>query len=108
MASGGAQPKRRGTYAEYAVRNYLQRHGWIVVRAYASEGPWDLLALQKGHAPMMVQVKSGASYKGRASDMAPEERRRLKAVAAASGAVPVLVTYRADNRGMRSAIWTAL
>ena len=45
-----AKPKRRinsyktGRDFEYKIRDYLKERGWIVKRAYASKGIFDLLA----------------------------------------------------------------
>jgi len=76
---------------EYLVRDDLRSRGYTVIRAYASKGPWDLLAMRpgsKGTEVLMVQVKAGLKPYAR-----PTERAALLLMAGKAGALPVLAGY---------------
>lgn len=62
----GSYAKKRGTRAEYAVRDTFRSLGWAVVRSGGSLGPVDLVCI-KGGKLMLVQVKrnvGGSIYLG--------------------------------------------
>lgn len=86
-------PNRRyqkGARAEYIVRGALQAEGWLVMRAYASKGAFDLLAVapaSKGPRVALVEVKSHLGY------MPPGDRRALAALALEYDAEPVYAHY---------------
>ena len=80
-----------GTRRERQVRDYLMDRDWIVFRPGASLGVADLVALQEGQRPMLVQVKG--SDRGPYADFRPAERTRLKATAKLCGAVAVLAWW---------------
>lgn len=50
----------RGTKRERAVRDWLLKRDWVVVRAAGSLGAADLVALKAGENPRLVEVKSTA------------------------------------------------
>jgi hypothetical protein len=82
---------RRGARAEYLVRDALAARGYLVLRSYASRGPFDLLAVTRGRPPLLVEVK------GYGAVMGPVARARLVSEAARVGAVPVLAHYAAGT-----------
>ena len=86
--TGGAAAYRKGRRCEYAVRDELRAKDYVVIRAYASIGPWDLLALRPDMDPLMVQVKAGLK-----PYMLPHDRGALIALAHKAGAIPVLAGY---------------
>lgn len=97
---GGATPKKRGTSFEYSVIANLKRNDWpLAVRAYASKGPWDVLAIRETvvsfdavahvHCPevWLIQAKIGGY-------MRPAERAALVEAAEAIGATPIMATTK--------------
>ena len=50
-------PYKKGAQYEYVVKRKLEDKGYIVYRAYASRGVYDLIAI-KGQITLGVQVKS--------------------------------------------------
>jgi Holliday junction resolvase len=102
--TGGAKAKAKGTRAENIMRDALRTAGYVVIRAWSSIGPWDLLALKAGSDGLMVQVKSGTS----GAYMPPQERYDLLMVADQAGCVPILAYYPWDGKGMENATWQRL
>ena len=76
---------------ERAVKAKLEKDGWFVVRAAASLGYADLVALKRGRVPLMVEVK--ATAQGPWEGFRRPERRALKKAAYAAGARPVLAWW---------------
>lgn len=66
---------KKGKDFEYQVRDYLRKEGWIVKRAYASKGLFDLLAYQ-GDLKWGVQAKSLGSNNNR-KYLTPAENKSL-------------------------------
>ena len=64
-----------GRQFEYDVRDYLQDRGWLVKRAYASKGMFDLLAY-KDDVKLGIQAKCLKSNKNRAY-LSPKENLEL-------------------------------
>lgn len=60
---------------EYKVRDFLKQREWIVKRAYASKGIFDLLAYKDG-LRWGIQVKSLSSNKNK-KYLVPKENREL-------------------------------
>jgi len=60
---------------EYKVMAYLREQGWIVKRAYASKGMFDLLAYKDG-LMWGIQAKSLSSNKNR-KYLTPKENKEL-------------------------------
>jgi Holliday junction resolvase len=60
---------------EYKVMAYLREQGWIVKRAYASKGMFDLLAYKDG-IRWGIQAKSLSSNKNKAY-LTPKENKEL-------------------------------
>ncbi len=85
--TGGAAPYRKGHRAELIVKGALLAAGWIVVRSYASKGPYDLMAIHYGKPPWLIEVK------GWSARMTRPEREALIAVADRGGATPVWCHY---------------
>lgn len=79
---------------------HLEELGWYVTRAYASRGPWDLLAMHRDRAPLMIQVKATEQ-----AYMLPEERAALITMADRAGAMPVACAcphpYSSTLEGLR-------
>jgi hypothetical protein len=86
--SGGKRPYQKGARAEYIVRDRLRAAGWLVLRAYGSKGPFDLLGIHAGDDPALVQVKSHSARMG------PAARRALLDLALELDATPVLAHYQ--------------
>ena len=70
-----AKSYNAGKKFEYEVRDYLREHGWIVKRAYASKGLFDLLAY-KDSLKWGIQCKSLSSNKNRLY-LTPKENKEL-------------------------------
>ena len=73
-----------GAAAEREARKILEGWGYYVVRASASKGAADLLAIRPGGLVLFVQVKRG---KGR---LRPPAWNELLSLARRYGAVPIL------------------
>jgi Holliday junction resolvase len=56
-AGGGKSPYAAGRAFERSVRGQLERRDWFVMRAYASKGIIDLLAVGKDRPALMIQAK---------------------------------------------------
>jgi Holliday junction resolvase len=85
---------QKGARAEYIVRDALKAQGWLVLRAYASKGAFDLLAVTRGRVAL-VEVKAGTAHMG------PQARRTLHALALQLDAEPVLAHYEDGRIGWR-------
>lgn len=83
--------RARGDHLERRVRLALINEGWIVVRAAGSLGVADLVALQAGRRPALLQVKIGGY-------LAPESWNLLVNVAELAGADPVLASRETGNK----------
>lgn len=82
---------RKGHDKERKTKTLLEADGWLVVRAPASLGPCDLIALKAGERPRLLECKcnAGSPYMNfRATD-----RARLREVAKRAGAVAELVFW---------------
>ena len=66
---------KAGRDFEYKVRDFLQARGWIVKRAYASKGIFDLLAW-KDEIRWGIQVKSLGSNNNK-KYLVPKENKEL-------------------------------
>jgi Holliday junction resolvase len=77
--------RTRGDYLERSTKRALQADGWEVCRAAGSHGPYDLMALHRHHAPMVLACKTNGT-------IGPAERAALVASAYYGGATPVLAT----------------
>lgn len=73
---------RLGVALEYRVKQLLERDGYYVIRAAASKGIVDLIAL-KPHQTLMVQCK-------RSGALPPSEWNELFGLAERLGAVPLM------------------
>lgn len=82
-ASSGAHLYRRGRKFEYAIRDDLRKRGFVVVRSAGSRSPIDLVALARGHQPVLVQAKRH----GRISEA---ERLELQRMTVQTGALGLL------------------
>lgn len=76
---------------ERQVKAKLEAKGYFVVRAAASLGYADLVALKDGEPPQMIEVK--ATAQGPWEGFRRPERRALKNAAKKAGAVPVLAWW---------------
>ena len=83
--------KAAGTARERQVRKLLEEDGWIVIRAGASLGPADLIAMKRDYLPMMIQVK--ATKAGVWTGFPPGDRAALRRVALIAGAQGVLAHW---------------
>ena len=50
----------KGRRGEYYVKNFLEKHGFKVLRTAGSHSPIDLLAARDGESVYAIQVKSGS------------------------------------------------
>jgi Holliday junction resolvase-like predicted endonuclease len=83
---------RVGADAERRLKQQLEAEGYLVVRAAASKGPVDLVAID-GRRVMLIQVKRGRPA-------GPAERQGLQELAArVPNAVQVWLYERKARRG---------
>ena len=75
MATKKRNSYNAGRNFEYKVMGYLREQGWIVKRAYASKGMFDLLAY-KDEIRWGIQCKSLSSNKNR-KYLTPKENKEL-------------------------------
>ena len=80
---GGRHLYRQGADFERALIVDLERRGFFCIRAAGSRGAADIVALARGHRPLVVQAKRGAS-------IVPAERLKLLDVAERTGAIGLL------------------
>lgn len=88
MAKADSQ---RGIQRERDLVNRLKEEGWFAMRAPASLGVADVVALKAGEQPMMIEVKSTTA--GKYASFGPEDREALSEVAAAADARAFLVWW---------------
>jgi Holliday junction resolvase len=81
----------RGHDRERAVKALLIGQDWWVTRAAGSLGDADLVALKRGHRPLMIEVKSTAG--GPYERFGPKQREDLLFAADLAGANAVLVWW---------------
>lgn len=95
----------RGHDRERAVKKLLELDGWFVIRAAASLGFADLVALRDGDLPRMIEVKSTAG--GPWEHFGPADRQALSDAADKAGAVAVLCWWppRRDPRWLHRDVW---
>lgn len=97
--------KAAGTRREHKVRDLLIEDGWVVIRAPASIGAADLVALKAGHRPRFIQVKAtaGGPYK----TFGPAERQELSMVARQAGGMAQLCHWppRGACRWIGEGLW---
>lgn len=80
-----------GTNRERQVKADLEGKGWFVIRAAASLGFADLVALKAGMLPLMCEVK--ATSRGPFHGFGPDDRAALIEAAEKAGATPVLAWW---------------
>ena len=80
----GSVLANRGHDRERAVLTVLRNDGWFAMRAPASLGSVDVVALRAGSRPRVVEVKSTAG--GPYERFQPKDRAELAAVAKQAGA----------------------
>jgi Holliday junction resolvase len=83
--------RQRGFQRERAYADLKRADGWWVMRAPASLGAVDLVALKEGETPEMIEVKSTAA--GPYHSFGPDARDRLRFEAARAGACALLVWW---------------
>lgn len=76
---------QRGDYREKAAKEFLEVRGWMVWQSRGSHGFADLIALYAGHAPLLIQVKSGNAA------LTHYEWNGLLRAAQIAGAIPLYV-----------------
>lgn len=84
-----------GHNRERQVKKRLEAKGWFVIRAPASLGLADLVALKDKLRPMMIEVKGTAA--GPFTAFGPADRAALLGAAAKAGADPVLAWWPAHG-----------
>lgn len=87
---------RRGHQRERDLVRLLRDDDWFAMRAPASLGCADVIALRAGDRPRMIEVKSTTA--GPYAGFPPADRARLKAEAEIAGAVPWLVWWPKRSR----------
>jgi Holliday junction resolvase len=95
----------RGHDRERAVKKLLEMEGWFVIRAAASLGFADLVALRDGDRPQMIEVKSTTA--GPYHSFGPADRRALIEAADRAGAIPLLCWWppRRDPKWLTAMSW---
>lgn len=82
---------RRGHQRERDVCEILRESGWWALRAPASKGAVDVVALRAGCTPRFIEVKS--TKQGPYEHFGPEARAVLEAEAHHAGAVAELAWW---------------
>ena len=85
-----------GHHRERQLKKRIEADGWFVIRAPASLGVADLVALKLGHQPRMIEVK--ATARGPFAGFPPADRAELLDAAAKAGAVPWLVWWKKHGK----------
>lgn len=85
-----------GHHRERQVKKQLEEAGWFVIRAPASLGVADLVALKLGHQPRMLEIK--ATSRGPYAGFPPADRTDLLNAAARAGAAAFLVWWPKRGR----------
>lgn len=95
----------RGHDRERALKALLEGEDWLVVRAAASLGVADLVALRDGSRPRVIEVKSTSG--GPYERFQPAERARLSLAARLAGAEAWLVWWppRTKPRWIAESEW---
>jgi Holliday junction resolvase len=95
----------RGIERERQVRRHLEAEGWWTMRAAASKGAVDIVALKATHAPRFIQVKSDKA--GPFDHFGPQARAELLTEAGQAGAVAELAHWppRGELRFIPPADW---
>lgn len=91
--------KAKGSAKERQSKKLLEADGWQVTKAGGSLGCADLVALQAGERPLLVQVKATAA--GPFTHFGPAERAELVETAKRAGAVPILAWWKPRARAHR-------
>jgi Holliday junction resolvase len=90
---------------ERAIKKLLEDQGWWVMRAPASLGYADLVALKAGETPRLIEVKGniGSPYKS----FLPTDRMSLSLVAHLAGARAQLAHWpkRGELRWIEESEW---
>jgi Holliday junction resolvase len=86
----------RGHDRERRVKALLESEDWLVVRAAASLGVADLVALRAGSRPRVIEVKSTAG--GPYERFQPADRARLRFAAEMAGAEALLAWWPPRGR----------
>ncbi len=94
---------RFGREAEYVVALYLKSLGWNVALSRGSRGPADIIATC-GNAYWFIQVKSSAGV----PRIRGYEIKKLKAIAACKGGLPVVSTLQPFHSGFSTGNYSIL
>ena len=82
---------RRGIQRERDLVNHLRDRDWFALRAPASLGVADVVALKDGHRPRLIEVKS--TTRSPFAGFPPADRADLLFAAGLAGAEPWLVWW---------------
>lgn len=98
--------KAAGTKRENQVKAGLEADGWVVIRAPASIGAADLVALKRGFPPKIIQVKANKDG-GPYANFRREERAELARIAHQAGGVAELCWWPPHGkcRWLAAAVW---
>ena len=96
---------RRGHQRERDLVNWLRERDWFAMRAPASLGVADVIALKDGERPRLIEVKSTA--RGPYAAFPPDDRADLLFAADLAGAVAELCWHppRGQRRFIPSDEW---
>lgn len=89
----------RGIQRERDLQALLEYEGYVTMRAPASLGAVDVIALKIGRIPLFIEVKS--THKGPFHSFGPAKRRELIRIADRAGATPVLVWWPPCKPGQK-------
>lgn len=97
--------KSRGTARENQVLKQLRADGYLALRAPASLGSADIIALKDGERPMLVQVKANKGSPW--MNFRPAERAELGLDANKAGARAYLVHWppHGEQRWLPPSTW---
>ena len=96
---------RRGIQRERDLVNRLREDGWFAIRAPASLGVADVVALKAGEPSRLIEVKSTTA--GAYAGFGPADREALSDMARVAGADAYLCWWpkRAEPRWIPEADW---
>jgi Holliday junction resolvase len=82
---------QRGFQRERDYKKLREADGWVCLRAPASLGAFDLVAMKAGEPTQLIEMKS--THRGPFHSFGPADRAELLEVAKRAGALAVLVWW---------------
>ena len=98
---------RKGANRERQLCERLRDEGWVAVRTAGSHGCADIVALKRGHAGRLIQLKAGGVPNRPYAGFGPNDRQRLLTEAHKAGANAELCHWpdRGKPKFYPSSLW---